>query len=184
MKLIKEIISRIQCRRFGIRYQKDIWIHPSFRCISVNRIEVGGGGTALHNLTRIDCNGKGHVIIGKGCKFNWGTQIESMSEVIVGNYVLTAPNVHITDRNHEYHDVSTPIIKQDWYSKGPLVIDDGCWIGTNAVIVGAIHIGKNCVIGANSVVTKNVPDYSVVVGNPARIVKRYNPNTEKWDRCN
>ena len=87
-----------------------------------------GRGTALHNLTRIDCNDKGHVIIGKGCKFNWGTQIESMNEILIGDYVLTAPNVHITDRNHEYKDICAPIIKQGWYSNGGVQIGDGCWI--------------------------------------------------------
>ena len=122
------------------------------------------------------------MIIGKGCKFNWGTQIEAMTEVAIGNYVLTAPNVHITDRNHEYRDVATPIIKQGWYSTGGIIIEDGCWIGTNAVIIGPVHIGKNCVIGANSVVTRDIPDYSVAVGNPARIIKSYNESSGNWEQ--
>lgn len=136
----------------------------------------------MHNLTRIDCNDCGRVTIGIGCKFNWGTQIESMSEVIIGDYVLTAPNVHITDRNHEYRNISVPIIKQGWFSRGPVVIESGCWIGTNAVIIGPVHIGKNSVVGANTVITKDIPDYSVAVGNPAKVIKRYNPENGVWEK--
>lgn len=181
MSIIKTIISKWQCCKNGIVYHDGVWIHPSFRAIHSGEIQIGCG-TALHNLTRIDCNGSGRVIIGAGCKFNWGTQIESMTEVIIGNTVLTAPNVHITDRNHEYADITTPIISQGWFSKGPVIIDDGCWIGANAVIIGPVHIGKNCVIGANSVVNKDVPDYSVVAGNPIKIIKRYDASEQTWVR--
>lgn len=181
MNIVKILLTRLQCLRYGINYQKGLWIHPSFRAIKSGEIKLGEC-TALHNLTRIDCNGIGHVTIGKGCKLNWGTQIESMSEVFIGDYVLIAPNVHITDRNHEYKDISIPIIKQGWFSNGVVKIDDGCWIGINTVIIGPVHIGRNCVIGANSVVTKDIPDYSVSVGNPARIIRRYNFETQLWER--
>lgn len=61
-----------------------------------------------------------------------------------------------------------------------LVIGDGTWIGTNVVIVGNIHIGKNCVIGANSVVTKDIPDYSVAVGIPAKVIRKYDFEKKEW----
>ena len=63
-----------------------------------------------------------------------------------------------------------------------LVIGNGTWIGTNAVIVGNIQIGKHCVIGANSVVTKDIPDYSVAAGIPAKVIKRYDFEEEEWVR--
>lgn len=63
-----------------------------------------------------------------------------------------------------------------------VIISDGTWIGTNAVIVGNVKIGKNCVIGANSVVTKDIPDYCIAAGIPARIIKRYNIETHSWER--
>lgn len=61
-------------------------------------------------------------------------------------------------------------------------IGDGSWLGTHVVIAGNITIGKHCVIGANSVVTKDIPDYSVAVGIPAKVVKRYNFDTKCWER--
>lgn len=60
-------------------------------------------------------------------------------------------------------------------------IGDGSWLGTHVVIAGNITIGKHCVIGANSVVTKDIPDYSVAVGIPAKVVKRYNFDTKCWE---
>ena len=66
--------------------------------------------------------------------------------------------------------------------RGGVLIGDDTWIGTNVVIAGTIKIGKHCVIGANAVVTHNVPDYCVVVGNPARIIKKYNTESNQWER--
>ena len=62
-------------------------------------------------------------------------------------------------------------------------IGDGSWLGTHVVIAGNVKIGKHCVIGANSVVTKDIPDYCVAAGIPAKIIKKYNFDTCTWDRC-
>ncbi len=80
--------------------------------------------------------------------------------------------MYITDCDHEYRDVDVPVIDQGIVNKGQRVyIGDGSYIGINVVIVGNVKIGKHCVIGANSVVTKDVPDNCVAVGTPARIIK-------------
>ena len=63
-----------------------------------------------------------------------------------------------------------------------VLIDDGTWLGTNVVVVGNVHIGKQCVIGANSVVTKDIPDYCVAAGSPAKVLKRYNFESKEWER--
>jgi acetyltransferase-like isoleucine patch superfamily enzyme len=65
---------------------------------------------------------------------------------------------------------------------GEIVIGDGCWIGANVVITAGLTIGKYCVIAAGSVVTKSVPDFSIVAGNPARLLKQFNHTTQEWDR--
>lgn len=87
--------------------------------------------------------------------------------------MLLSPNVYITDCDHEYRDIEVPVIDQGIVQKGQIVsIGDGSYIGINAVIVGNVKIGKHCVIGANSVITKDVPDYCVAVGSPAKVIKR------------
>lgn len=99
----------------------------------------------------------------------------------IGKHVLIADRVYISDNLHDYTDVNTPIMKQRIIQKESVIIGDDSWIGENVCIIGA-SIGKHCVIGANAVVTKNIPDYSVAVGNPAKVIKKYNFSTGKWER--
>lgn len=97
---------------------------------------------------------------------------------------MTGPHVFISDHNHEYKDPAIPILKQGvrCLSSDSVYIGDGTWIGTNVVIVGNVKIGKHCVIGANSVVTKDIPDYCIVAGVPCKIIKRYDFDVNKWVR--
>lgn len=90
----------------------------------------------------------------------------------IGEKVLLSPNIYITDCDHEYRKIDIPVIDQGIVQKGQAVsIGDGSYIGINTVIVGNVKIGKHCVIGANSVVTKDVHDYCVTVGSPAKVIK-------------
>lgn len=116
------------------------------------------------------------TIIGKNNSF------AAIDKVIVGKAVLFAGNVHITDHSHGYQDINVPIMKQDLFSKGPVIIEDFCWLGFNCEILSGVHIGTHSVVAARAVVTKDVPAYSIVAGNPARIVKQYNFETKKWEK--
>lgn len=135
-------------------------------------------GTSLYpNLV-----GGGTVRIGKGSEIGERCRISIANSLEIGEKVLLSPNVYITDCDHEYRKVDIPIIDQGIVQKGQKVsIGDGSYVGINAVIVGNVKIGKHCVIGANSVVTKDVPDYCVAVGSPAKIIKRYNLETQLWE---
>ena len=85
--------------------------------------------------------------------------------------------MYITDCDHEYRNVDIPIIDQGIVQRGQKVsIGEGSYIGINTVIVGNVKIGKHCVIGANSIVNKDIPDFCVAVGCPAKIIKSYNEN--------
>lgn len=115
--------------------------------------------------------------IGSGCEVGERCRISIANSLIIGEKVLLSPNVYITDCDHEYRNIDVSVIEQGIVQKGQKVsIGDGTYIGINSVIVGNVKIGKHCVIGANSVVTKDVPDYCVAVGSPARVVKRYSQN--------
>ena len=96
--------------------------------------------------------------------------------------VLFAGYVHVTDHSHGYEDINMPISKQPLISKGPVIIEDECWLGFSCEILSGVHIGRHSIIAARAVVTKDVPPYSIVAGNPARIVKKYNFETNKWER--
>ncbi len=121
------------------------------------------------------------IEIGDGCCFGKQNSIAAINKVSIGKNVLFAGNVHITDHSHGYEDISRPITPQQLLCKGPVVIDDDCWLGFNSEILSGVHIGKHCVVAAHAVVTKDVPSYCVVAGNPARIVKKFNFETQKWE---
>ena len=105
--------------------------------------------------------------------------IVALHSVTIERDVLIADKVFISDCTHQYEAVSSPIIKQSIKELPPVKIGEGAWIGENVCICGA-SIGKHCVIGANSVVTSNIPDYCVAVGSPARVVKKYDFDRNEW----
>ncbi len=99
-----------------------------------------------------------------------------INKIIIKDKVMIGPRVIIINQNHDYQS------KDRWNnftSKGDIVIEEGAWIGANAIILSGVRIGKYAVVGAGSVVTKDVPDYSVAAGNPARVVKKINPEKSR-----
>lgn len=116
------------------------------------------------------------------------SRIAARGYVRIGEYVAMGPNCFIADFNHAYEDILRPVKLQGntfipRKDGSPNVeIGDGSWLGTHVAIAGNVRIGKHCVIGANSVVTKDIPDYSVAVGIPAKVIKRYNLKTKSWKK--
>jgi acetyltransferase-like isoleucine patch superfamily enzyme len=110
------------------------------------------------------------LVIGDGCQIGHFNHIYATNEIVIEDNVLTADKVYISDNSHSYNDISKPIMYQKVVQLNKVKIGSGSWIGENVCIIGA-SIGKNCVIGANSVVTKDIPDYSVAVGAPAKVIK-------------
>lgn len=125
-------------------------------------------------------NGAGDVVIGDNTLIGIGCIITG--PVTIGNNILFGQRVFISGFNHGYEDVRMPIYEQPLVKKCSSVGDD-TFIGTNATIIAGVHIGKRCQIGAGSVVTKDVPDFCVAAGNPARIIKKYDPETNTWISC-
>lgn len=119
------------------------------------------------------------LIIGKGCNLGHFNHIYATKEIILEENVLTADKVYISDNLHEYSDPSIPIMNQGIKQVSSVRIGRGSWIGENVCIIGA-NIGKNCVIGANAVVTKDIPDYSVAVGIPAKVIKKFDFTNNEW----
>jgi acetyltransferase-like isoleucine patch superfamily enzyme len=123
------------------------------------------------------------IDIGEGTNIGRRCTISAANRIVIGKNVLLAPNVFIADTNHEYKHVGIPIMHQGITTHNNQVyIGDDTWIGINSVVVGNIRIGRHCVIGANAVVTKDLPDYCVAVGNPCRIVKVFDVESESWEK--
>lgn len=118
--------------------------------------------------------------IGRGCSIGHFNHIYATKEITIEPNVLIADRVYISDNIHEYSNPRIPIINQGVRQLASVRIGEGSWIGENVCIIGA-SVGKNCVIGANAVVTKNIPDFCVAVGMPAKVIKIFNIELEKWE---
>jgi len=114
------------------------------------------------------------VRIGDRCVIGRGSGIVGHEHIVIGDDVYTGHYVYITDANHGYEDLTIPIGHQ-LAAPRPVHIGDGSWIGHGAIVLPGASIGRHAVIGAGSVVTGAVPDYSVAVGNPARVIRRLDP---------
>jgi acetyltransferase-like isoleucine patch superfamily enzyme len=112
------------------------------------------------------------VTIGDRCLIGRGSGIVGHFSIEIGNDVWTGHNVYITDQNHGYEDVTLPISQQSQPERA-VKIGHGSWLGYGSVVLPGVTIGEHCVIGANSVVTHDVPSFSVAVGVPARVIKQY-----------
>lgn len=123
------------------------------------------------------------IIVGNNVHFGVQDRIASANKVVIEDDVLFAAFVHITDHSHEFHNIGKSIINQGIYSKGPVIIKRGAWLAFGCHILSDVTVGEYSVVAANSVVTKDVPAYSVVAGNPARVVSRYDFNEKKWVSC-
>ena len=123
------------------------------------------------------------LIIKKGATIGDFAHIIATKNITIEEDVLVANFVYISDNIHSFNDIDIPIIKQTIIQKSPVYIGSGSWIGEHCCIIGA-SIGKHCVIGANSVVTKDIPDYCIAAGVPAKIIKRYDFELKEWRRTN
>ena len=162
--MVHQVSSRAVIRK---RIRLDVFPFKKF---------VVGDGCIIEDFTLI-ANAVGDVVMGKKVLIGAGSKITG--PVTFGNDILLAQNVVMSGLNHDFEDVTRPIVQQG-FSVKEIRIDDGVWIGASAIITAGVHIGKNAVVGAGSVVTKDVPAYSVVVGNPARIVKQYDFELKEW----
>lgn len=121
------------------------------------------------------------LVIGDGSYIGNFAHIYCTSSIVIGKKVLIADKVYISDNLHKYENIEISVLDQEIKQLQPVVIGDGSWLGEHVCIIGAT-IGKHCVIGANSVVTKNIPDYCIAVGSPAKIIKRFDLMTKKWEK--
>lgn len=153
-----------------------------FRVDGIDSISIGDE-TFFQRGVWLYCRGvdglDASLSVGKGCVFGYNNHITSVREVNIGDYVLTANNVYISDNIHEYEDITRPVMHQPVRFKRLVIIGAGAWIGENVSIIGA-SVGKNSVIGANSVVTRDIPDYCVAVGAPAVVIRQFDLQLQKW----
>jgi acetyltransferase-like isoleucine patch superfamily enzyme len=151
--------------------------HTRMDVLPFNKFALGSDST-IEEYCTIN-NGVGDVIIGNNTLIGIGNTI--IGPITIGNNVIFAQNIVASALNHEYKDPQIPIRHQT-INTSAIVIEDDCWIAANAVITAGVTIGKHSVVAAGAVVTKDIPPFSVAVGNPAKILKAFNSNSGIWER--
>ncbi len=142
-----------------------------------NLFSIGSDST-IEDYSTVN-NGVGEVLIGDRTRIGIGNVL--IGPLSIGNDVMFAQNVVLSGLNHSFENVNISPSKQP-VTKAPIVIEDEVWIGANATITAGVTIGKHSVVGSGSVVTKDVPPFSVAVGNPARVIKKYNFKNFAWEK--
>lgn len=180
-KIIALLLYKYQFKEFG----KKSRIDAPLKIEGKKYIEIGNR-VLINYKTWLACmplSGEKNPIlkIGNKCTIGNFNHIYSTGKIIIEDYVLTADKVFIADNIHEYEDIHRPVIDQPIKQTQPVTIGEGSWLGENVVVAGA-SVGKHCVIGANAVVTKDIPNYSVAVGIPAKVIKQYNFETQQWEK--
>ena len=142
--------------------------------ISIGDNTLIGPGVALSAgmVPGQECITNPVVTIGDRCLIGKGSGIVGHFSITIGNDVWTGHHVYITDQNHGYEDVTRPISEQSQPERA-VSIGNGSWLGHGSIVLPGVTIGEHVVVGANSVVTKDIPSFCVAVGSPARVIRRY-----------
>jgi acetyltransferase-like isoleucine patch superfamily enzyme len=117
----------------------------------------------------------GRIRIGGGSFLNLGVMVAAMERVEIGAHCMLANGCVVTDADHRFEDPDRPVPWQGFTSKGATTVGDNVWCGAHVVITSGVTVGERCVIGANSVVTSDLPSRCVAAGAPARVLRRLDP---------
>lgn len=174
-------------RRFGSFGDGSVICFPPNTIFNERYIHIGSGTMIGPQATLSagmvpgqECLHDAVVRIGDRCLIGKGSGVVGHFEIVIGDDVWTGHHVYVTDQNHDYRDVDLPISRQSMPER-TVRIGDGSWLGHGTVVLPGSNIGKHVVVGANSVVTGDLPDYCVAVGSPAKVIRRYDPE-RGWTR--
>jgi acetyltransferase-like isoleucine patch superfamily enzyme len=130
-----------------------------------------GPQTLLEPHVWLTAPGSARIRIGSGTFLNVGVMVASLELVEIGDHCMLANGCFVSDANHRFADPDRPVPWQGFTSKGPTRIGDNVWCGANVVIASGVSVGERSVIGANSVVTSDIPPFSIAAGAPAKVLR-------------
>jgi len=161
-------------------------IRQPFEIRGASGIRLARGFTT-GRYCRLEAHGSDgiNLDIGLNCQLNDAVHIAAADSIVIGDDVLIASRVFITDLNHgnysgEEHSHPDSISRERTLHTKPVVIESNVWLGEGAVVLPGVTIGKGSIIGANSVVSRDIPANSIAVGNPARVIKQFDFQLEQW----
>ena len=177
--------QNLKNRLVFMRYGRNVYFFPGVHVVRPQYISIGDNVTIGRNaelFVHPEDRETKEAIIEIGDNVHIGTYniIGARSKIVIEENVLLGPYVLIGDHSHEYEDIEVPIKFQGVTNPRPVRIGRDGWIGANVFVLPSVTIGRHVVIGANSVVNRDIPPYSVAVGAPARVIKRYDFESKQW----
>lgn len=160
------------------------WIHLGDHCVIGEQVTLTVGllppEAAPPGTPAPDFGPEPVLRLGDGVVLGRDSHVVALAPITIGDNVFCGPNVYLTSINHSYDDITRPIGEQ-WPRTAPVEVGAGSWLGANCVILPGARLGRNVVVAAGSVVRGEVPDYAVVAGAPARIVRRWDAGAQGWE---
>jgi acetyltransferase-like isoleucine patch superfamily enzyme len=160
------------------------FIVPPARVLSPHCIEVGSGVVVLeHAWFSVQEAHAGRVprlVIGDGVRLGRALSIACIGEVTIGDGVMTSDDVFVADCYHDYRDPTTPVLFQPMSEPEPVVIEAGAYLAAQSIVLPGVRVGEGAFVGEGAVVTRDVAPHTVVYGNPARVVRRYDDAAATW----
>ncbi len=152
---------------FFIRYPVE---GELLEALDSGRLEIGRD-TLLEPGCWLTMGPEARIRVGEGCFLNRNTMLAAIELIDIGDHVMFANNCFVGDSDHRYEDPSKPVTWQGFTPKGPVRIGSNCWFGAGCVVTGGVEIGERSVIGANSVVTHDLPAGVIAAGAPAKVIR-------------
>lgn len=182
----RDVLGPIGKAKFGRVGRGAVLYRPEILDRNTKNVFVGNDTTIL-TASRIQLYPIGgkmpRIVFGDRCYIGYHNTFLAAADIIIGDEVLMASNILISSENHSTDPESpTPYMDQP-LKAAPVRIGDGTWLGERVMVMPGVTIGKRCVIGGGSIVTKDVPDYSIAVGSPAHVVKTYDFERHEWLRA-
>ncbi|MCU9533608.1 acyltransferase [Streptococcus sp. CSL10205-OR2] len=168
-------------RPFFNKIGKSSYLGPSVSLIGTKNITIGNQ-VRIFPGNRMETYNSGTIIIEDNCSIGQNFHIISdKTNLLIGKNTTISGNVFITNVNHSYEKIDIHILEQPMKNI-ETTIGDNCFIGFGVAIQAGTKLGKQCIVGSNSVVKGEFPDYSVIVGSPAKIIKTFNKETLQWEK--
>ena len=174
--------------RVIFRYMgKDVFVSPFIHAVGLDCVSIGSKSRISRNTRVLALKSYGaqlfnpEISIGENVSIGFGCTLSCINRIDIGDDVTIGDNVYVADSGHDYKNPELGVLDQPLLP-GRISIGKGAWVGYGAFVAGSVSLGEHSVVGANSVVTRSVPAYTVVAGAPAKPVKRFSHELGQWIR--